>query len=193
MNRNINKLKKIYQSCGINCTKSTNGQIIDDLCALAENGQLGSGESESVLEYLYYYNVGDSEAFYSFDRIEDTGLYEGYFVGNNYVYTRKVNIVSFNEGGAPVDDEGYVYGRSYKRDAYKKPPKDELVRVEFVGGYSGLLSGSYYNFATNSDSYGNTYTNQRIGSGGSGYCEMENCDLAIYIGSGRIGHYRIVQ
>lgn len=52
MNRNINKLKKIYQSCGISCTKDTNGQIIDDLCNLAEKGELGSGGgSADLVEY----------------------------------------------------------------------------------------------------------------------------------------------
>lgn len=167
----------------------SNLQVIKNFEIQKIESQVGSGES--VLEYLYCYDVGDSEAFYSFDRIEDVGIYEGYSVGNQYVGITRVNIVSFSDDGRPVDVDGISYSRAYKKDTYKRPPKDELVEVEFVGGYSGLLSGNYYNFATNKDSYGSTYTNQRLG--GNGYCEREDCDLAIYIGSGRIGYYRIVQ
>ena len=169
----------------------SNLQVIKNFEIQKIENQLGSDESESVLEYLYCYDVGDSAAFYSFDRIEDVGIYEGYFIENQYVGITRVNIVSFSDDGHPVNVDGISFSRAYKRDTYKRPPKDELVEVEFVGGYSGLLSGKYYNFATNTDSYGNTYTNQRLVV--SGYCAREDCDLAIYIGSGRIGYYRIVQ
>lgn len=49
MNRNINKLKKIFNCCGKSCVKDTNGEAIDDLLELAENGQLGSGGGSANL------------------------------------------------------------------------------------------------------------------------------------------------
>lgn len=46
MNRNINKLKKIFESCGKNCDSDTNGEALDHLLELAENGELMGTVSE---------------------------------------------------------------------------------------------------------------------------------------------------
>lgn len=41
--RHIEKFKKIFACCGKECTANTNGQALDQLVTLAENGELGSG------------------------------------------------------------------------------------------------------------------------------------------------------
>lgn len=47
MNRDVNKLKKIFRNCGLNCGSETKGKAIDELYALSESGQLGSGGGSS--------------------------------------------------------------------------------------------------------------------------------------------------
>jgi hypothetical protein len=41
--RHIEKLKKIFTCCGKECSADTNGQALDQLVTLAENGELGGG------------------------------------------------------------------------------------------------------------------------------------------------------
>lgn len=41
--RHIEKLKKIFSCCGKTCVKNTNGEALDELLTLAENGELGGG------------------------------------------------------------------------------------------------------------------------------------------------------
>ena len=68
--------------------------------------------------------------------------------------------------------------------------KDEQVEVEFISGYStGITS---YNFATNTDSHGTQVDNLRF-NGSLYYDKSIECDLCIYVGSGRIGYYKIKQ
>lgn len=40
MNRNITKLKKIFECCGKNCDSDTNGEALDHLVELVENGEI---------------------------------------------------------------------------------------------------------------------------------------------------------
>lgn len=47
MNRDVNKLKKIFRNCGLNCGSQTKGKAIDELYTLSESGQLGSGGGSS--------------------------------------------------------------------------------------------------------------------------------------------------
>lgn len=89
-NRNINKLKKIFEACGQNCDADTNGTAIDHLEKLAEEGKLSGKIYPSALyaykdyskEYLIYtlkpiIELGEYEAI-SFSNYNETGSSEDY-------------------------------------------------------------------------------------------------------------------
>jgi hypothetical protein len=59
MNRNINKLKKIFSCCGKKCSASTNGEALDELVRMAENGELGGGSSGDYSGVTYNYTLGE--------------------------------------------------------------------------------------------------------------------------------------
>ena len=47
--RHIEKLKKIISACGKECSKNTNGEALNELLNMAENGEIGG---ESLIEKL---------------------------------------------------------------------------------------------------------------------------------------------
>lgn len=148
------------------------------------------GGSGGRLEYLYcYVTVEGDGSLYLHDKATALGEYAAYGIFDNQIGTRNISVVEITDNGF-IDEGGTEYIRSFRKDSYKYPPKNEFVDVEYIDGYS--LSIAKYNFATGETSDGQVYTNQRL-VGGDGYCEMEDCDLAIYIGSGRIGYYKVKQ
>lgn len=57
--RHIEKLKKIFSCCGKTCVKNTNGEALDELLTLAENGELGGGGGSTPK--LYGWQCEDSQ------------------------------------------------------------------------------------------------------------------------------------
>lgn len=75
MNRNITKLKKIFECCGRCCNSSTNGEVIDHLLELAENGKL---DSTRISQQKYIYG---NEAVNGLNFILGIGKSDNYVVG----------------------------------------------------------------------------------------------------------------
>lgn len=165
--------------------------VADALECIAEHCSGGGGSSESAIEYIkayIFYDENDTAVIlFSFkDVVEGFNiLFSG--DGSGGLSTLPVEITEIN-------GDSFVYdGATFTRDRTKDLlifAKNEQVEVELVSGYdTGITS---YNFATETDSNGSITENQRFNDL-KYYDGVIDCDLVIYVGSGRVAYYNIKQ
>ena len=192
--RHIEKFKKIFACCGKECTADTNGQALDQLVTLAENGELGggsggaSGSSSPITTLKAYYLTPAVEAviyIYFTKEITKTGSYMYMSFVDGSVHT--INITEVNDDTF-TDSNGNVYARAKKKDILIDA-ENELVEVELISGYDFNITS--YNFITQTDNNGVIQENQRFNYSSSYYDATTECDLCVYGGSGKIGYYKI--
>lgn len=114
MNRDVNKLKKIFKNCGINCSSDTKGKAIDELYALSESGQLGSGESATTKPVkIYKFSKSSIGVYFTFSPLNDlkVGDFCFDFEGSGVYITQIENVT---EQGIWVDGYEFYFSTEYE-------------------------------------------------------------------------------
>jgi hypothetical protein len=115
----VNKLKKIFKNCGINCCSDTKGKAIDELYALSESGQLGSGGGSAKPVKIYKFVRPSIGEYFTFSPLKElkVGDFCFNFIDSNYLGTRQIKSVTEYE--IVVDNYSFSFNGEYElKDGY---------------------------------------------------------------------------